>query len=97
MPKQATTSKKNLRQQEGPGSSHIQVRGTPRQQRRSVREQVDEYLHFGTEMDENISSAKLGLTREEAEAVREMRPDILEMAQGEQEKKDNRASSRSRH
>ena len=42
-------------------------------------------------MDEDLSSAKLGLTGEDLELIREMEPDILEIAQGEEDERDLRA------
>ena len=52
-----------------------------------VAKQVDQFLLWGIEMDDDMSSATLGLTGEEAEAVQEMQPDILKIAQGEEKKK----------
>ena len=59
---------------------------------RSVANQVDQYMFLGIEMDDNVSSAELGLTGEEAEAIRKMRPDVHEIAQGEEAKKDRTCS-----
>ena len=36
-------------------------------------------------MDEDTPSARLGLTREEAGTVQEMKPDTMKMLQGEEE------------
>jgi hypothetical protein len=77
------------------GGDHPQIHNRGATTRRTVTEQVDQWLLSGVEMDEDVSHAKLGLLGEEAESIREMRPDILEIAQGEEDKKDHRACSHS--
>ena len=54
-------------------------------QGRTVAKQVDQ-LAFGVDFDDDISSAKLGLTRDEMESFREMRPAILSAAEEEEDK-----------
>lgn len=69
------------------GGSYPETNDPGGSEQRSVAVQVDQYLLFDIAMDDDISSAKLGLTGEEAETIREMRPDIRRIAQGEEAKK----------
>ena len=71
--------------QERQGGDHHQIHNQGVPVCRTVAEQVDQYLLFDVEMDEDISSTKLGLAGEEAESIQEMQPDILEIAQGEED------------